>query len=109
MKNRIYQSFKGYASKYFFHLWANAYQNDRSAYCEQEVENKQTAFYFSKEDDRGFIDSLHFKIDDEDINISEYNNQEDIQLLELNHPYYQANLSSLLRHFAWLFQQYFLV
>ncbi len=70
----------------FFHLWANAYQNDRSAYCEQEVENKQTAFYFSKEDDRGFIDSLHFKIDDEDINISEYNNQEDIQLLELNHP-----------------------
>lgn len=70
----------------FMHVWPNAYKNDRSAFATQQVENRQTKFYFSKEDDKGFIDSLNFHVDQEVVNTSTYNEQEDILLLELNKP-----------------------
>ncbi|MCC7028996.1 MAG: M1 family peptidase, partial [Chitinophagaceae bacterium] len=70
----------------FFHLWPNAYRNDRTAFSDHMVENKQTGFYFSKADQRGFIDSLKFKVNNEEVNISEYNNNPDIVLLELLKP-----------------------
>lgn len=46
----------------YLHLYPNAYQNDRTAYALQAVENRQTAHYFSKEQNRGFIDSLQFTV-----------------------------------------------
>ena len=46
----------------YFHLWPNAYKNDRTAYVKQAVENGDTKFYFSKEKDRGYIDSLQFEV-----------------------------------------------
>ncbi|MBK8144965.1 MAG: M1 family metallopeptidase [Bacteroidetes bacterium] len=70
----------------FFHLWPNAYKNDRSAFNEQLVENKQTGFYYSKSEQRGFVDSIQFKVNNEEVNISEYNNQSDVVLLELLNP-----------------------
>lgn len=70
----------------FFHLWPNAYRNDQSAMCEQMVENGQTSFYFSKEEQRGFIDSLKFKVNGEEVTKSEYNNQSDVIILELLNP-----------------------
>lgn len=45
----------------YFHLYPNAYQNDRTAFNRQAVENKSTKFYFSPESDRGYMDSLQFK------------------------------------------------
>ena len=69
-----------------FHLWANAYKNDKSTYTEHEVENRDTKFYYSMEEQRGFIDSLEFKVDNENVNISNFNNLEDVILVELNHP-----------------------
>lgn len=68
------------------HLWPNAYKNDRTAFTAHQVENKERDFYFSKEDDRGFIDSLEFKVEGESVNVSEYNNHQDIVMLELNKP-----------------------
>lgn len=41
----------------YFHLWPNAYKNDETAFAKQELENGETDFYFSKEEDRGWIDS----------------------------------------------------
>lgn len=70
----------------YIHLWPNAYKNDRTAFTTQQVENRLTKFYFSKEDDRGFIDSLNFHVDQELVNTSMFNEQEDILLLELNNP-----------------------
>ncbi len=70
----------------YFHLWPNAYKNDRSRFTEQNVENGQTRFYYSKEDEKGYIDSLNFRVNNEAVNISNYNNHEDIILLELNSP-----------------------
>lgn len=70
----------------FFHLWPNAYKNDGTAFNEQMVENKQTAFYYSKPDQRGFMDSLKFKVNNEEVSISDYNNLGDVVLLELLSP-----------------------
>jgi hypothetical protein len=70
----------------FFHLWPNAYKNDKTAFTEQMVENKEKLFYFSKEEDKGFIDSLDFKVNGDPVNVSDYNNNQDIIMLELNSP-----------------------
>jgi hypothetical protein len=70
----------------FFHLWPNAYKNDKTAFTAHQVENKEKDFYFSDENDRGFIDSLDFKVDGDPVNVSEYNNHQDIVMIELNKP-----------------------
>ena len=46
----------------YIHLWANAYEHDHTAFAEQEVQNGNTAFYYAKSKDRGYIDSLQFTI-----------------------------------------------
>lgn len=46
----------------YFHVYPNAYSNDRTAYNRQSVENRNTRFYFSKEAEKGFIDSLNFTV-----------------------------------------------
>src|SRR3954470_6948148 len=47
-----------------FHLWSNAYKNDKTAYSEQTVLQGNTAFYFSGEEQRGYINQLFFKVND---------------------------------------------
>ncbi|HNJ57511.1 MAG TPA: M1 family metallopeptidase, partial [Chitinophagaceae bacterium] len=46
----------------WFHLWANAYKNDKTAYTKQALENGSTTFYFSNDEDRGYINQLNFKV-----------------------------------------------
>jgi hypothetical protein len=46
----------------WFHLWPNAYKNDRTAFSEQLLENGRTDFYFSKKNDRGYINQLDFRV-----------------------------------------------
>lgn len=47
----------------WFHLWPNAYKNDRTAFSDQSLENGNTAFYFSGKEQRGYINRLDFKVD----------------------------------------------
>ena len=47
----------------WFHLWPNAYKNDRTAFSDQLLQNGNTAFYFSDKKDRGYINRLDFKVD----------------------------------------------
>ncbi|MDP6570406.1 MAG: hypothetical protein QGF57_04110, partial [Candidatus Marinimicrobia bacterium] len=47
----------------WFHLWPNAYKNHETAFAKQKERFLHTSFLFSKEKDRGYIDSLHFTID----------------------------------------------
>ncbi len=47
----------------WFHLWANAYKNDRTAFSEQLLENGRTDFYFSDDAQKGYINQLDFKVD----------------------------------------------
>lgn len=46
----------------WFHLWPNAYKNDRTAFSDQLLENGRTDFYFSNNDKRGYINRLDFKV-----------------------------------------------
>jgi hypothetical protein len=46
----------------WFHLWPNAYKNDRTAFSDQLLENSRTDFYFSDKDQRGYINRLDFRV-----------------------------------------------
>ncbi len=47
----------------WFHLWPNAYRNDKTAFSEQLLKNDNTEFYFSSREQKGYINRLDFKID----------------------------------------------
>lgn len=46
----------------WFHLWPNAYKNDKTAFSDQMLENGKTNFYFSNKEDKGYINRLDFKV-----------------------------------------------
>ena len=68
----------------FFHLWPNAYKNRNTALAKQLLENGKTAFHYAKTEDRGFIDQLDFKINNENIKWNLDSNNIDIARLYLN-------------------------
>ena len=39
----------------WFHIWPNAFKNDRTAFSDQLLQNGNTEFYFSDKEDRGYI------------------------------------------------------
>ena len=51
----------------WFHLWPNAYKNDSSALAKQFLRLGSTRFKYTKEKDRGYIDSLDFSVDGIDV------------------------------------------
>ncbi len=46
----------------WFHVWPNAFKNDKTAFSEQLLLNKRTDFYFSNKEQRGYINRLDFKV-----------------------------------------------
>ncbi|MGV3768201.1 MAG: M1 family metallopeptidase [Chitinophagaceae bacterium] len=46
----------------WFHLWPNAYKNDKTAFSDQLLQLDRTDFYFSKPQDKGYINRLDFKV-----------------------------------------------
>lgn len=46
----------------YFHLWPNAYKSRETAFARQQLEDGKTDFYYAEEEDRGWIDSLNFAI-----------------------------------------------
>lgn len=48
----------------WFHLWPNAYKNDKTAFSEQMLQLNKTNFYFSDKEDRGYINRLDFRINE---------------------------------------------
>lgn len=47
----------------WMHLWPNAYKNDQTAFSEQLLQNGRTDFYFSDEEEKGYINRLNFEVD----------------------------------------------
>ena len=70
----------------YFHLWPNAYKNHKSALAKQLLENGETDFYFSKPEERGFIDSLDFKVNGVSVKMEYDPIHEDICKIILNQP-----------------------
>ena len=46
----------------WFHIWPNAFKNDRTAFSDQLLENGKTSFYFSNQAQRGYINRLDFRV-----------------------------------------------
>ncbi len=46
----------------WFHLWPNAFKNDKTAFTDQALENGETKFYFSNREQRGYINRLDFRV-----------------------------------------------
>lgn len=46
----------------WIHLWMNAYKNDRTAFTTQQLENGNMDFYFSNEEQKGYVNRLAFKV-----------------------------------------------
>lgn len=46
----------------WFHMWPNAFKNDKTAFSEQSLENGKTDFYFSTREKRGYINRLDFRV-----------------------------------------------
>nr|MDQ3047261.1 M1 family metallopeptidase [Bacteroidota bacterium] len=70
----------------YFHLWPNAYKDQSTALAQQQLENGETFFYYSKEEDRGYIDGLDFKVDGQSVKWDYVKDSIDICRINLNTP-----------------------
>ena len=70
----------------WFHLWPNAYKNDKTAFSDQLLENGRKDFYFSNDEKRGYINRLDFKVDGITALVTDHPQQQDIIKLVLPVP-----------------------
>jgi hypothetical protein len=70
----------------YMHLWPNAYLNNKTPFAKQQIVNGSTKFHFAVMEDKGFIDSLDFKIDGKQAEITGEKPNYDIVKLILNKP-----------------------
>lgn len=70
----------------YFHLWPNAYRNDKTAFSEQLLTNNRTDFYFSHEEQRGYINRLDFRVNGERAELEDHPVHQDIVRLLLPEP-----------------------
>ncbi len=67
----------------WFHLWPNAYKNDRTDFSEQLLQNGRADFYFSTPEEKGYINQLNFKVNDQK---AEVQNTSKIDIVKLILP-----------------------
>lgn len=70
----------------YFHLWPNAYKDNSSALAKQLLWQGKTDLYFSKPEERGYIDSLDFKVNGKPVKWQLDKENKDICKLLLNTP-----------------------
>ncbi|MBI3883190.1 MAG: M1 family metallopeptidase [Sphingobacteriales bacterium] len=69
----------------WIHLWANAFKNDHTAFTDEQLENGRTDFYFSNDEQKGYINKLAFKVDNSTAAIEDDPQHQDIIKLILPH------------------------
>ncbi len=70
----------------WFHLWPNAFKNDQSAFSEQLLESGRTDFYFSTREQRGYINRLDFRINNNTLKTEDHPSYSDILKVYLPAP-----------------------
>ncbi|KAA9333526.1 M1 family metallopeptidase [Adhaeribacter soli] len=68
----------------YFHLWPNAYKNNKTAFAQQMARNNSRNFHFAEKQKRGYIDGLAFEVNGKPVKL-EYE-QPDVAKLILNEP-----------------------
>lgn len=70
----------------WFHLWPNAYKNDTTALAKQFLKRKDLSFYYTAEENRGFIDNLKFESNGKPLTWTYHQQHIDICKVELAEP-----------------------
>ncbi|MBC7887027.1 MAG: M1 family metallopeptidase [Ferruginibacter sp.] len=70
----------------WFHLWPNAFKNDRTAFSDQLLENGRTDFYFSNSEKRGYINRLDFRVNGTVARMEDHPMHQDIIKIVLPQP-----------------------
>ena len=70
----------------WFHLWPNAFKNDRTAFSEQLLQNGRTDFYFSDKEQRGYINRLDFRVDNATLKMEDHPSYIDVVKVHLLDP-----------------------
>lgn len=70
----------------YMHLWPNAYKNNKTCLAKQKLANGETNFYYASDKDKGYIDSIDFKINGQPAKWELLKDSIDICKLYLNEP-----------------------
>lgn len=70
----------------YMHLWPNGYKDNSTPLAKQLLENGDTKFYYSNEEERGYIDQIDFKINGQAAKWELLKDSIDICKLYLNEP-----------------------
>lgn len=70
----------------YFHLWPNAYKNNQTALAREQMKVQGKHHLFSVESQRGYIDSLNFRVNGEKVQWEYHPDHIDICRLTLNEP-----------------------
>ena len=70
----------------WFHVWPNAFRNDKTAFSDHQLENGNSEFYFSEKHQRGYINRLDFRINNEVARMEDHPQHIDIIKLILPRP-----------------------
>jgi hypothetical protein len=70
----------------WFHIWPNAFKNDKTAFSEQLLRNGKTAFYFSKPEQKGYINKLDFKSGSVSLEMEDHPSYIDVVKVLLHEP-----------------------
>lgn len=70
----------------WFHLWPNAYKNDKTAFTDQQLANGGSKFYFSNKDQKGYINRLDFKVNNITAGLQDHPEHIEIAKLVLPSP-----------------------
>jgi hypothetical protein len=70
----------------WFHLWPNGYKNNETEFAKQQLLLNATKFQFAKDEERGYIDSLDFKVNGVKVQFIQDSTHIDIGRIILNAP-----------------------
>lgn len=70
----------------WFHIWPNAYKNDRTAFSDQLLQNGRTDFYFATDAQKGYLNRLQFTVNAVKANVIDHPQHQDIIQLLLPTP-----------------------
>lgn len=70
----------------WFHLWPNAFKNDRTAFSDQLLLHGRTDFYFADREDRGYINRLDFRTHNLTLETEDHPQFIDVVKVKLDRP-----------------------
>lgn len=77
--------------KIYIHLWGNAYKNIETAFAKQKINSASRTFYFSTQEEKGYISNIDFKIDGQKVKWSLDPINQDIAIIFLEQTLYPGN------------------